>query len=941
MWCFPERRQPSFARAFKLPGNVVASGISASLDRGVLTVTVPKTPEKPKPQPTRIKGPPMQAPPNEAGAGPWGMPGYGMQYGYSHAGMGGQYGPPMGMMGAPFQGPQMMMTLEAQQGSSGADPAGGQQQAGGHQGPTCSMGMGSTGGSQNNLADISMYMGGPAMESGGMMPSAWPMPDPKAHQMMNADPASAYGNGMGGMAHMGMGAFGSRPHIGPLHMGGPPGPMHGLPGQMPGLPGPMHMGGLSGAMHGQPGAMHSQPGAMHGQHGAMHGQHGPMHGPMHGFDMSIGGMDACTMAAQQQQLMQLNQILHLQQQLMMQQSAGHGMPGLLCMPGMPGMPGPSAMFVPPRMYANQMMMPAPDQTLTLSFASPLSSAAVSAGSNMSLPLLGPLLPMFDTMGAQSMQCGPPLPVPAPTMLPLRPMFSWGTGEPASSGGSGAGSGSCSPKHGQPAEPMLLGPVAPMLSAGAPSLGAPPPQPPPLLPQPLPQLAAPSVPQAKVGRSEAHTSQASDREAKRLKRLECNRNCARRSLLVKNAKIKTWETEVDHMSFGNADLAQRLKLLEAVSRALEGHNTVLTHAIDEIGRSAALAPGTRHAEATAASSCDKALAAAADAITAPVPVLLVDKLSHENAYLEERLQLLEAAAGALHGHNGALTHAVDDLGRGATLAPEVRNAELAAGNNCDAALAAAAVALAAPVPVFEEPQDMLMDLEAMEKNAAAFVPSGAQPGQRSAPAQLLPKAKRAKVAVHVQPQQQKLKAVAPGSVGNGSGRGSGGDSNGDGSDDGSAGDGGGSDGVDGGSGFDSENARGSGVDSVKARSGGDSGNARGSGNSTRSRSGTESQQGWLSVLATLDGSTPADGSTPLIGSDSADPMVRVVAAVGGGGPTDGAGDGAGGNKSGEGSNAGGFSEQSSLMNNHMLRPQMHKEKVVAGGPAGASSTILHA
>ncbi|KAG1679854.1 hypothetical protein FOA52_012768 [Chlamydomonas sp. UWO 241] len=52
---FSERRQPSFARAFKLPGNVVASSISASLDRGVLTVTVLKMPERPKPQPTRIK----------------------------------------------------------------------------------------------------------------------------------------------------------------------------------------------------------------------------------------------------------------------------------------------------------------------------------------------------------------------------------------------------------------------------------------------------------------------------------------------------------------------------------------------------------------------------------------------------------------------------------------------------------------------------------------------------------------------------------------------------------------------------------------------------------------------------------------------------------------------------------------------------------------------
>lgn len=51
---FSERRDPTFKRAFKLPDNVLEEDISASLDRGVLTVRVPKKPTPPMAQPRRI-----------------------------------------------------------------------------------------------------------------------------------------------------------------------------------------------------------------------------------------------------------------------------------------------------------------------------------------------------------------------------------------------------------------------------------------------------------------------------------------------------------------------------------------------------------------------------------------------------------------------------------------------------------------------------------------------------------------------------------------------------------------------------------------------------------------------------------------------------------------------------------------------------------------------
>jgi HSP20 family protein len=49
-----ERAAFSFSRAFELPPNARAEGISASMDKGVLTVTVPKRDPPAKPEPKRI-----------------------------------------------------------------------------------------------------------------------------------------------------------------------------------------------------------------------------------------------------------------------------------------------------------------------------------------------------------------------------------------------------------------------------------------------------------------------------------------------------------------------------------------------------------------------------------------------------------------------------------------------------------------------------------------------------------------------------------------------------------------------------------------------------------------------------------------------------------------------------------------------------------------------
>jgi HSP20 family protein len=49
-----ERMFNSFRRAFTLPEDVCDEGIVASLDKGVLTVAVPKRPETEKPAPKRI-----------------------------------------------------------------------------------------------------------------------------------------------------------------------------------------------------------------------------------------------------------------------------------------------------------------------------------------------------------------------------------------------------------------------------------------------------------------------------------------------------------------------------------------------------------------------------------------------------------------------------------------------------------------------------------------------------------------------------------------------------------------------------------------------------------------------------------------------------------------------------------------------------------------------
>lgn len=56
-----ERTFSQFSRSFTLPDNVKEEGISASLDKGVLKVVVPKVEPAPKAEPKRI---PVQAAPS-------------------------------------------------------------------------------------------------------------------------------------------------------------------------------------------------------------------------------------------------------------------------------------------------------------------------------------------------------------------------------------------------------------------------------------------------------------------------------------------------------------------------------------------------------------------------------------------------------------------------------------------------------------------------------------------------------------------------------------------------------------------------------------------------------------------------------------------------------------------------------------------------------------
>ena len=49
-----ERTSVSFSRTFALPDHIKEDDISASLDKGVLTVTLPKAQPTPKPEPKRI-----------------------------------------------------------------------------------------------------------------------------------------------------------------------------------------------------------------------------------------------------------------------------------------------------------------------------------------------------------------------------------------------------------------------------------------------------------------------------------------------------------------------------------------------------------------------------------------------------------------------------------------------------------------------------------------------------------------------------------------------------------------------------------------------------------------------------------------------------------------------------------------------------------------------
>ena len=49
-----ERRPHQFSRSFKLPDNAQAEEIAAHLDKGILSVRVPKLPPAPKPEARRI-----------------------------------------------------------------------------------------------------------------------------------------------------------------------------------------------------------------------------------------------------------------------------------------------------------------------------------------------------------------------------------------------------------------------------------------------------------------------------------------------------------------------------------------------------------------------------------------------------------------------------------------------------------------------------------------------------------------------------------------------------------------------------------------------------------------------------------------------------------------------------------------------------------------------
>eukprot|EP00877_Chromochloris_zofingiensis_P001556 jgi/Chrzof1/11400/Cz05g35100.t1 len=64
-----ERAFTRFTRSFTLPDNVKKDDIRASLDKGVLRVTVPKAEEQRKPEPKRITVRGAESPAGESGAG--------------------------------------------------------------------------------------------------------------------------------------------------------------------------------------------------------------------------------------------------------------------------------------------------------------------------------------------------------------------------------------------------------------------------------------------------------------------------------------------------------------------------------------------------------------------------------------------------------------------------------------------------------------------------------------------------------------------------------------------------------------------------------------------------------------------------------------------------------------------------------------------------------